>query len=445
MLKVASGPRIYCYWVSLATFLASLAMLLLTLVDMRRGILFPLGTYHKLGAPSALLYFDPRHLLLLSAGCVGIWLSYRSMMWLEGSVKAWRPSHLKRLCNVLALSLMAALVADLFAYRIVPARRIVGAGKIGVGRALPIDDLPAWLQPLGEATNYFLLVWHATVLGIFIGALMLILVTRSLRPMLEGSGFRSHVAGAALAMPYPFCSCCAAPVGATFFRAGASLGPALAFVVSSPMLNVTSLTLAVALLPTNFALLRIVGGLLVGVFLTYLVSRLATRWAGPAAPRRPLLERPSRVLEAYGRLFRFEDFLQGRPVDSPGTLISAWLALAWRLARVALPVLFVGAIVSAAVMEALPSYANNSLGVVVAAAFGTILMIPTWTEIAVAGPLIEERLDGPAAALLLTLPAVSIPSLAIIAGALNAYRVTLLLGLTVFAVGVLGGFVFLVV
>src|SRR3989304_9952531 len=112
MLKVASGPRIYCYWVSRATFLASLAMLLLPLVDMRRGILFPLGAYHKLGAPSTLLYFDPRHLLLLSAGSIGIWLSYRSMMRLEVRVKAWRPSYVKRLCNVLALGLMAALVGD---------------------------------------------------------------------------------------------------------------------------------------------------------------------------------------------------------------------------------------------------------------------------------------------------------------------------------------------
>ncbi len=132
-------------------------------------------------------------------------------------------------------------------------------------------------------------------------------------------------------------------------------------------------------------------------------------------------------------------------MDSSAALIATWLALTWRLARVALPVVFLGAIVATTVVEVLPSYANTGVGVAIAAALGTVLMIPTWAEIAVAGPLIREGLDGPAAALLLTLPAVSIPCLAIIGGALNTYRVALLLGLTVFAVGMMGGLLFLVV
>jgi uncharacterized membrane protein YraQ (UPF0718 family) len=214
------------------------------------------------------------------------------------------------------------------------------------------------------------------------------------------------------------------------------------------MLNVTGLTLAVALLPAEFALLRLGGGLVVGLLLTYLVSRLSARWARPAqssAPAGFLPRLSERVMRSYGRLFRFEDVLLERPADSPAALISAWLALAWNLARVALPVLALGAIAAAAVADGLPSYGNNGVGVVIAAAFGTILMVPTWTEIAMAGPLIKEGVEGPAAALLLTLPAVSLPFLLIIGGALNAYRTALLLGVAVFLAGISAGLLVLAV
>src|SRR3990172_12011873 len=108
MLQVVSHTRIKWYYASLATFVASLGVILFTLVEMRRGILFPLDTYRKLGSPSTLLYFDPWHLPLLLVGALGAWLSYRWLTRLEGGLQG-RASHLKRLGNILALALMAAL------------------------------------------------------------------------------------------------------------------------------------------------------------------------------------------------------------------------------------------------------------------------------------------------------------------------------------------------
>ncbi len=57
--------------------------------------------------------------------------------------------------------------------------------------------------------------------------------------------------------------------------------------------------------------------------------------------------------------------------------------------------------------------------------------------------LLQQGATGPAAALLLTLPAVSLPSLAIVAGALGSYRVPLVLGTVVFVAGALAGLAFL--
>lgn len=54
---LAPGRR--CYSLSLAIFLASLGLLLFTVVEMRRAFLFPLADYFKIGAPSAILSFTP--------------------------------------------------------------------------------------------------------------------------------------------------------------------------------------------------------------------------------------------------------------------------------------------------------------------------------------------------------------------------------------------------
>lgn len=432
------------YMVALVGLFASVSLLLLTVVEMRRAFLFPPSNYLKVGAPSSILYLDIRHLPLIALGAIGAWLSFRYLARAEKNIKAGG-IDLSSLTRVLGVGFLALLIVDLFIYSGVPASRIMDAGKTGIGQAIPLEMFGGWLRPLGEGINYMALVWHATVLGILIGALFLTLVVPLLKSWLGGSGFRSHLAGAFLAVGHPFCSCCAAPIGASLYRAGASLGPTLAFVVSSPMLNVTGLILAVTLLPVDFALLRIGGGMVIGVVVTYLVSAmvLPSRTWGKDQPKAAypslLVVQLSRIADTFSRWFRFEVFLEGGSADSPAAFIATWLRVAWRLGQVVVPVLFVGSVATSAIVMALPAPANGPLGVVAAAAFGTLLMVPTWTELPMAIGLIREGLPGPAAALLVTLPAVSVPCLAIIGAGTANYRAALLLGALVFGVGVLAG------
>ncbi len=434
------------YIVALVGFFASVGLLLLTVVEMRRAFLFPLSNYLKIGAPSSILYVDIRHLPLIALAAIGAWLSFRYLTRTEKDFKAGG-IDLSGLTRLLGVLLLGLLMIDLFIYRGVPASRIMAAGKTSVGQVIPLGIFGGWLRPLGEGINYMALVWHATVLGILIGALFLTLAVPLLKSWLGGNGFRSHLAGAFLAIGHPFCSCCAAPIGASLYRAGASLGPTLAFVVSSPMLNVTGLILAITLLPTDFALLRVGGGLVVGVLVTYLVSAIS-----PARVKEEpkigypnlLLVLSSRMVDTFSRWFRFEVSLEGGAFDSPGAFIATWLRVAWRLGRVVVPVLFVGSVATSAIVMALPAPANGPLGVVAAAAFGTLLMVPTWTELPIAIGLIQEGLPGPAAALLVTLPAVSVPCLAIIGAGTANYRAALLLAALVFGIGVLAGIWFFV-
>lgn len=437
------------YYISTAAFLIFLGLLLLTVVDIRRGFLF--SDYFKVGAPSTLLNLDPRHLPLLLIGGLGVWLAYRYMAGLEKGLKE-RGIDLKTLARVVAIVIGVLLVIDLFTYRGVPASRIVAAGEMGakpgtmgLGWAMPIASFPEWLQPMAEGINYLLVVWHATALGMLLGGLFLV-AGAGIMVRMKGGGFGAHLAGTVMALPQPFCSCCASPIGATLYRKGASLGPVLAFTVSSPMLNITTLVLAAALLPTEFALLRIAGGIIVGVFITYGVSLIAARWVtgGEAEARRgKLFEWSSKVLGAYSRLFHFERLFSEGAIDSPAILISNWLGMAWRLAKVVIPLFIVFSVLAVYIVQAMPASGNNIIGVAVTAIFATLLMVPTWTEIPLAVGLINNGLTGIAAVVLITLPAVSLPCLFIIAGAVRSLKVALILGFSVLLAGILAGIIFL--
>jgi len=219
----------------------------------------------------------------------------------------------------------------------------------------------------------------------------------------------------------------------------------LAFTVSAPMLNITSLILASALLPTQFALLRIAGGIIVGVFVTYGVSLLVARWFTGEEPTTDSRQTSwaSKMLSAYSRLFNFERLFSEAAADSPTALISNWMSMTWKLARVMVPILLVGSILAVYIVQLMPQTSNSLIGVLTTALFGTLLMVPTWTEIPLAAGLVNNGLTGIAAAALITLPAVSIPCLSVLAGALNNIKVTLILGLSVLVAGVIAGIIFL--
>jgi uncharacterized membrane protein YraQ (UPF0718 family) len=83
---------------------------------------------------------------------------------------------------------------------------------------------------------------------------------------------------------------------------------------------------------------------------------------------------------------------------------------------------------------------DNAIGWIVAFALaGMLFVIPTAGEV----PIVQTMLSfgigvGPAAALLMTLPPISLPSIAMTARSLGR-RVILMMSLIVFAVGVVGG------
>ncbi|MDO8579200.1 MAG: permease [Dehalococcoidales bacterium] len=445
--NISSKP----YYIGIAAFLASMALLLLTVVDIRRGFLFP-PNYFKVGTPSVLLNLNPGHLALLLIGGLGVWLAFRYLKGFESSPRG-RVLNLKTPAMVMSIFIGVLIIIDLFIYRGVPASRTLEAGKMsagagimGQGLAIPIASLPVWLQPAGDGINYLLIVWHATVLGVLLGGLFLVAAGTGLVDRLKGRGFGTHLIGVAAALPTPFCSCCAAPIGGAMYRKGASLGPVLAFTIAAPMLNITTLILAAALLPPEFALLRIAGGIIVAVFLTYFVSFIASKWVTDeetGVKHDKLVSWSAKFMTAYTRLFHFEDLLVAESPSSSTSLISNWMGMAGKLAKVVVPIFFVTAPVTAYIVRFMPDTANNLLGVAITSFFATLLMSPTWSEIAFAGGMIAKGFPALAAVSLITLPAVSVPCLLIISGAIGKMRIAIITGLAVFLTGIAAGIIFL--
>src|SRR4030095_16606212 len=208
--------------------------------------------------------------------------------------------------------------------------------------------------------------------------------------------------GALYAIPQPFCSCCAAVMVPSYARRGASTDFALSFVVGSPMLNITTIVLSFTLLPLPFAITRALAGVIFPTVATYFAWRLAERWNKNHLSVPSLLaSRGRRIMsgflsawsDRYTRLFKVDVLVEQSRLETVGAIVTAWCRASLSLAVVLVPTLFVWSVVTAGIVQLLPSaFGNNLTSVVLAAITGTLLMISTWTEIPVALQLIESGL-----------------------------------------------------
>lgn len=447
------------YGAVLGLFLASLELTLLSLVDVRRGFLLPAYVVR-----TPWLYLSPYHLVGLVLGGAGLTGTYVYLRRAEAR-RDLDGARLRSLAKVALLALAVLLAVDtLFLYRGVAAVRLVKQGQMGIGalgldpghlpgqaELWPLASTPLLLRPVAITVNYLATVWHATLLALLWAGLGVLAVPLYLGRWVSpvGAGrLRALLGGVLYAVPQPFCSCCAAPIAASIYRAGraeTSLVSSTAFLLASPALNVTTLFLAAALLPRPYAWLRILGGAVLVVMTTYLVAAVAGRPTRPVVGSPPLLGAGgflTRLFGRYSRLFRFEPV--GDSAATPAGLVRAWLQSTGRVARVVVPFLVVGSLVAGVLGTFVPSVFTNDLrGVLWAAGLGTVLMVATWTEIPVAAILAAQGLTGPAAAFLVTLPVVSLPCLLIFGGALGNGRVPLLLGAVTFGMGVVAGWLFM--
>lgn len=297
----------------------------------------------------------------------------------------------------------------------------IGASVVsGTSAAAPsISFNAAWTYLVG----YFKDIWLALSVGLVLGAGVQVLLPRDwLRRVLGGSGFGTSALAAAVAVPSMMCTCCSAPLAVGMRRAEVSPGAVLAYWVGNPVLNPATIIFMAFVLGWQWAVLRIV----VGICLVALVAYLGGRSLSSA-------NLPQPALEAYAGAGQ-----------SGGTLVAAFFRALGRLCVGLLPEYIVIVAVLGAARAWLfpamsPAIGGSILLMIGLALAGTLFVIPTAGEVPILQTLLSYGLGaGSAGALMITLPAVSLPSLVMVGRALDA-RLLVRVALVVFAAGIVTG------
>lgn len=277
---------------------------------------------------------------------------------------------------------------------------------------------------------YFQEVWKGFLVALLIAAIFDALVPRAwlLTILNRRTRLGQAVAGGVAALPSLMCTCCTSPLVVGLRKRGVSSTASLAYWVANPLLNPAVLVFLFLVAPWQFGVVRIMVGAAVVVGGSVLVTRLF----GPKVPDRdrPL---PPELRTAGdpdpGRLSQF-------PLRVARSLL--------RLAVILIPLYFVVLYIVAFFSGWLSDFSglDARLGIVAVlacAVLGTLLVIPTGGEIPVILALTAVGVGaGTAGALLITLPALSLPSMMMVGRALS-WRITLGMATVVAAAGLLAG------
>jgi uncharacterized protein len=308
-------------------------------------------------------------------------------------------------------------------------RAFVAAANHSIGSSILMGSAatapePSWDAALGYALAYGKAIWQAMVLGLLLGsAVQALLPAEWIARLLGKTGFSSVAKGGLLSLPGMMCTCCAAPVVVGLRERQSSPGAAISFWLGNTVLNPATLIFMGFVLGWNWTALRFVLGILMVFGLGYLVNRMVTPEEAKAADR------------------RLAELAANTPASGS---FARWLDILWRMAVRLIPeyivlVLLLGAARAWLFPHAGPDI-DNTIGWIIALAIaGTLFVIPTAGEV----PIVQAMLAlgvgvGPAGALLMTLPPISVPSLAIIS---RSFRLGILVVVTlsVVAFGIAGG------
>ncbi len=279
------------------------------------------------------------------------------------------------------------------------------------------------------------------------------------------------------------CSCTVLPLFAGIYMRGGGIGPATSFLYSGPAINVLAIVLTARVLGWKLGLARAVGAVgfafIIGLLMHFIYlkeekARVAKTLFLPEeeAKVRPLWKEILYMATLVGILI-FAAW--GKPAQPVGFWMAVWgvkwliavallilLALelwlwfnrdeinswgqsTWGFAKQILPLLFGGVLVAGFLLgrpghEALipegwiqASVGGNSLGAnLFASVFGALMYFATLTEVPILQGLVGSGMgQGPALALLLSGPALSLPSMLVIRSIVGTQKMLVYSGLVV--------------
>ena len=278
----------------------------------------------------------------------------------------------------------------------------------------------------------------------------------------------ASVSGTVLAV----CSCTVLPLFAGIYKKGAGLGPAIAFLYSAPAINILAIVYSARLLGYDIGAGRAIGAILFSIIVGLIMAAIyrkeesqkdAAAFSMVAA--NPESKKPWQQLVFFGILVGILVFVASKQWIVSSIFLAALAIVLWRwftigelkqwmketalFVRRILPWLVVGVFIAGILKVAIPEsvitsvVGGNSLQANFVASFlGALMYFATLTEV----PIVKAFMDlgmgkGPALALLLAGPALSLPSMLVLRSIMGTKK-TLTYVAIVVVMATISGYIF---
>ena len=280
----------------------------------------------------------------------------------------------------------------------------------------------------------------------------------------------ASVSGAILAV----CSCTILPLFAGIRKRGAGLGPAITFLFAGPAINIAAMFLTLSILGVNIGLARIISAILLSILVGLTMALIFKEKV--EKKKLVILESEeskisNKVLLAFFGLMVGVLVVNGLQIDKllkysimglftlgvvglvlwkfRDHITKKWLEETWNFAKMLLPLLFIGVFIAGFIMPLLPQTLienlvgqNTLFGNLIASIFGAFMYFSTLTEIPIVQALIAKGMaSGPALALLLAGPSLSLPNMLVIRKVLGTKKTVVYVGLVI-AYATIAGLIF---
>jgi uncharacterized membrane protein YraQ (UPF0718 family) len=260
----------------------------------------------------------------------------------------------------------------------------------------------------------------------------------------QAKKFVSYSVASVLGTVLAVCSCTILPLFSGIYQRGAGIGPATAFLYSGPAINVLAMVYSARLLGFDLGTGRAVGAIAFSIIIGLIMAILfqkeeKQKVEQPLAMGIPEGGKRGRVLLFYfASLVGILVFASQKKWILTGMSflvlftalklwynkeeVKEWLSATWGFVKLITPWLLLGVFIAGMIKALIPESliqhwlgGNSIRSNLIASVFGAIMYFATLTEV----PIIKAFLDmgmgrGPALALLLAGPALSLPSMIVI-------------------------------
>jgi hypothetical protein len=280
----------------------------------------------------------------------------------------------------------------------------------------------------------------------------------------------ASVSGAILAV----CSCTILPLFAGIRKRGAGLGPAITFLFAGPAINIAAMFLTISVLGVQIGAARIIASIIISILVGLtmaLIFREQVEKGKLIIEETKESKISNKVLIAFFGLMIGVLVVNGLQIDKvmkyslmgiftlgvvglvlwkfKDHITQKWLNETWNFAKLILPLLFIGVFIAGFIMPLLPETliqnlvgSNTILGNLIASVFGAFMYFSTLTEVPIVQALMAKGMAaGPALALLLAGPSLSLPSMLVIRKVLGTTKTAVYIGLVI-AYATIAGLIF---